>query len=254
MSATLAILRREFLAYFFSPLAYIVAAAFLLVTGFFWYLETSWLSNPQTAPQLNPFSLILGSAVLYIFTLLLPAITMRLISEELRSGSIELLMTAPVREGSVVTGKFLAAFGFYAALMVPTLAYVVLARHYATPVPPDMGPIWAGYVGLLLIGGMLLSLGMFVSAFCKNQIVAYIFTAVLALLFQLIPIFTRVTTEADSWLYKAIAAVSEHISMNSHFQDMGRGILDLRHILFYVSFTALFLFGATLTLSVRKAR
>ncbi|MCI0340611.1 MAG: ABC transporter permease subunit [Planctomycetales bacterium] len=254
MTATLAILRREFLSYFFSPLAYIVAAAFLLLTGFFWYLETSWLANPQIAPQLNPVSHTLFSGVLYIFTLLIPAITMRLISEELRSGSIELLMTAPVREGSVVLGKFLAALGFFASLLVPTLAYVMFARQYATPAPPDMGPIWAGYVGFLLVGGMLLSIGVFVSAFCKNQIVAYIFTAALVLLFQLIPTFTRVTTESDTWLYKAIAAVADHINMNAHFQDIGRGILDLRHILFYLSFTALFLFGATLTLSVRKSR
>ena len=133
MNAAAAIFRREFLAYFFTPLAYVITAAFILAAGAGFYQVVLIFGQPNAVPRPNPLSEVFFPIILYILMLVIPSITMRLLSEDLRSRSIELLLTAPVREGEVVVGKFLGAFAFFGVMLGVTLVFVALAAHYATP-------------------------------------------------------------------------------------------------------------------------
>ena len=145
-----AIIRRELIAYFSSPLAYIVMTAFLLMQGYIFYLIVSFLNNPQT-PAMTPLRLFFGGTIFFWLFLLfvVPVITMRLIAEERRSGTIEVLLTSPVTEAQVVVGKFAAAMAFYAALWLPTALYVLVLRRHSEI---DIGPVLAGYLGVFLLG------------------------------------------------------------------------------------------------------
>lgn len=251
MTRVLAITRREFLAYFFSPLGYVLIAAFLLVAGLTFYGVCTWLSHPSAPPQATPF-VGYHSWLLMMLMFVIPGITMRLLAEELRTGSVELLLTAPVREGEVVLGKFLGALGFYGAMLVSTLGFVGFAARYSEP-RLDLGPVAAGYVGLLGIGAMLIAIGLFVSAFCKNQIIAFVFTFMAVLTFFLLPMLGSNLAGAEG-LGGAVRDVCLYLAFFEHFGDLGRGIVDLRHLTLYASSTALFLFATTLVLALRKAK
>jgi ABC-2 type transport system permease protein len=252
MSKVLAIFRRELFAYFFSPLAYVFTMAFVLATGWAFFLVAATLSQAAVLPRANPLSSVYFGVVLYILTIIIPSITMRLLSEDLRTGSIELLLTAPVREGEVVLGKFFGALAFYILMLSPTAVFVAMAASYATPAL-DLGPVFAGYFGFVGIGALLISMGLFVSAFCKNQIVAFIFTAVAILLMQLLPGLKRMATGTEGFV-ATVGRVADYVAYPSHFTDLGRGIVDLRHVVLYLSVTALFLFATTVVLNLRKAR
>ncbi|MFQ5350446.1 MAG: ABC transporter permease [Thermoanaerobaculia bacterium] len=155
MRSLLAILTRELRAYFFSPLAYVVAALLLLVNGAVFWLIVSYLNDPRAGIG-APLELFFGQTVFFWLVLLFvaPVVTMRLLSEERRSGTIEVLMTAPVTETTVVVGKYLAALAFYLFLWLPTVVYaVILSRHSAV----DWGPVASGYLGLAGIGALLLA-------------------------------------------------------------------------------------------------
>jgi ABC-2 type transport system permease protein len=252
VNAAAAIFRREFLAYFFTPLAYVIMAAFILAAGAGFYQVVLIFGQPNAVPRPNPLSEVFFPIILYILILVIPSITMRLLSEDLRSRSIELLLTAPVREGEVVVGKFLGAFAFFGVMLFATLVFVALAAHYATP-GLDYGPIAASYLGFLGIGAMLISIGCFISAFCKNQIVAFVFTAVTILLLQLLPGLKQFA-ESNQGIMATVGSVAEYVAYTAHFVDFSRGIVDLRHLTLYVTVTAFFLFATTLVLALRKAR
>ena len=181
MRKTWAIVRRELIAYFSSPLAYIVMTAFLLMQGYIFYLIVSFLNNPQT-PAMTPLRLFFGGTIFFWLFLLfvVPVITMRLIAEERRSGTIEVLLTSPVTEAQVVAGKFAAAMAFYIALWLPTVLYVVVLNRHSDI---DLGPVVSGYLGILLLGFLFLSVGTLASTFTDNQLIAAIiaFAAMIAL-------------------------------------------------------------------------
>lgn len=247
MSALLATIERELRAYFFSPLAYVILACFLLINGGVFSLIVSYLSNPQAGGSTTPMKLFFGDTFFFWLVLLfvVPVLTMRLIAEERKSGTIEMLMTSPITDAQVVVGKYLASFLFYVFLWLPTLAYVaILARSSEV----DWGPIASGYIGLLMIGAVFLAVGIFGSCFAKNQIVAAIVTFAFLMFFFAIALVDGLVT-SETWK-NAIG----YINLLSHMDEFGRGVVDSRRLIYYISTVALFLFLSTRALEARKWR
>lgn len=237
---------REFRALFVSPLAWAVLALFLLVNGFIFWIIVSFLNDPRS--QFGaPMELFFGQTVFFWLVLLFvgPVLTMRALAEERRSGTIEVLMTAPVTEGQVVTGKFLAAFVFYLLLWVPTVLYPVLLDWQGEL---DWGPVAAGYLGAAGIGALFLSIGLFASAFSRSQLVAALLTFAL-----LVPLFTAglLETLVNGELPRQVLG---YLNLWEQMGDFGKGIVDTRAICYYLSGTVLFLFLAARALEARKWR
>ena len=246
MRKTWAIIRRELIAYFSSPLAYIVMTAFLLMQGYIFYLIVSFLNNPQT-PSMTPLRLFFGGTIFFWLFLLfvVPVITMRLIAEERRSGTIEVLLTSPVSELQVVVGKFLAALGFYASLWLPTVLYVVVLKRHSEI---DLGPVVAGYIGVFLLGFLFLAVGTFASTLTDNQLIAAIIAfAVMVLLFSIGLVEQLMST---SFIKAGLA----HMNLWTQMDDFAKGIVDSRHVVYQLSAGLLFLFLAAKSLEVKKWR
>lgn len=227
------IMKREFTAFFASPVAYIVTGLFLAFSGFLFF-STFFLVN--RAELRNFFNLL---PVLFAF--FIPALTMRLFAEEARSGSLETLLTLPVSSFDAVLGKFLAVFLFTASMLVPTLVYLVTATAFGSP---DAGSVIGGYLGSLFLAAAFSAIGLFASSVTKNQIVAFFIAFSVCILLAMI----------DSFLVLLPApAVSllEWASASYHFSSVARGIIDTRDLLYFLSLTAFF-FG--LTVEVMNSR
>ncbi len=246
MKGLLAIMDREIRAYFFSPLAYIVAAFLLLVNGMVFWLIVSFLNNPQ-ARFGAPLELFFGQTIYFWLVLLFvaPVLTMRLLSEERRSGTIEVLMTAPINEAQVVVGKYLAALIFYCFLWLPTLTYAGIVAYYSEV---DWGPVAAGYLGVFGVGALFLSVGLFASALTRSQLVAAILTFAL-----LIPLFTFGLLE-NLFNDPTLKQVFSYLNLWQHMEEFSKGIVDTRHLVYYLSVTVLFLFLSAKALEAKKWR
>ena len=234
MSATLAISKRELRTYFNSPVAYIVVTVFMLLAG---YLFFNTVFIEKQAEMRGYFGL-----VPMLFTFIIPAMTMRLIAEEKGSGTIELLITMPVRDWEVVVGKFLAALGLLAVLLALTLVY---AFTLASIGPIDKGPTFGGYLGLLLMGASYVAIGVMASSFTRNQIVAFILA--FAICFALY-LFGRVVQIVPP----ALQPIISFLSIDNHFESISRGVIDTRDIIYYLSVIAVSLVIATVSLESRK--
>jgi ABC-2 type transport system permease protein len=225
------IFRKEFSAYFISPIAYIVISIFLLVTGWFFF-TTFFLFNQA---NLRTFYTLLP----VVFAFVIPAITMRLISEELNIGSDEILLTMPVTYGDVIIGKFLASVALIIAMLIPTLAYPLTVSFMGQL---DWGPVVGGYVGAVFMGAAFSAVGLFASALTRNQIIAFIIG--LAICFTL--------TLIDKMLFflpQSLLGVFSYLGADFHFQNIAKGIIDSRDILYFISVCFVGLFGAHLALN-----
>lgn len=235
MSGILAIFQRELRAYFLSPLAWVILCFMLIINGVIFSLILIALNDPLQAPG-RPLDLFFGGTFLFWLVLLFlaPVLTMRLLAEERRSGSLEVLMTAPVTEAQVVGGKYLAALVFYAFLWLPTVTYAgIVALHSEI----DWGVVTAGYLGVFLIGTLFLAVGLFASAMTSNQIVAAVMSfAVLSALICLTFLDFFVNSQV---LKDALAFIDfpEHMS-----GELAKGIVDTRRLVFYLTGTGFFLF------------
>jgi ABC-2 type transport system permease protein len=241
------IAKKDLLSIFYSPIAYIVLTAFLILNGYIFWLILTVLNNPA-APAQPAMQIFFGRTLFYWLYILfiVPAITMRLIAEERNSGSIEGLMTAPVTDFEVIIGKYVAAFLFYTFLWLTTFLYVIILKIYAPTV--DFGPILTGYFGTLLIGSSLLAFGVLTSTFTNNQIVAAIFSfAIIVILFSL-GLLNHVTQS------EFLKSVVQYTNMIEHMSDFGQGIIDTRHLIYYFSLTFLALFFSVRVLETRKWR
>jgi ABC-2 type transport system permease protein len=234
MSATTTVAKREIRAYFNSPVAYIVVTVFMLIVG---YLYWSQLFLEKQAELRYYFNL-----TPLVFTFIIPAITMRLLAEEKGSGTLEMLITMPVRDWEVVLGKFLAGMAMLAAIVGMTMFYAVTLSILS---PIDKGPMLTGYLGLLLMGGGYVAIGVMSSSLTRNQIVAFILA--FAISFALF-IFGQIVQYAPDWL----APVLSFLSMGNHFESLSRGVVDTRDVLFYVSVMVVTLVIATASLESRK--
>ncbi len=232
-----AIAVKEVQTYFTSPMGYIVAMVYLAVSGFWFGLSISGLfpeASPEGYIRNTPFLLIL----------LAPAMTMRLLAEEQKLGTIELLLTSPVRDWEVVLGKFAASFVFFVATMSLTLYYVVLLYAFGDP---DSGPIWSGYLGLILYGSTALSIGLLASSLTNNQIVSLVVGLGILLVLTLIE-------QASRLLDGVWATLLSQIGLTTHLEDFYRGVIDTTHIVYYITFTMVFLFLTVRSLETRRWR
>lgn len=230
MRQVMHIFKKEFNAYFVSPIAYIVIAVFLIVTGWFFFMAF-FLFNQ--ASLRNFFTLL---PVIYAFVI--PAITMRLVSEELNIGSYEILLSMPVTYTDVVLGKFLASVGFVVAMLIPTLAYPLCV---ATIGDLDWGPVFGGYIGAVFLGAAFSAIGLFASALTRNQIIAFIIG--MAICFTL--------TLIDKMLFflpRSLLGVLTYLGADFHFQNISKGIIDSRDIVYFVSICFIGLYAAHLVL------
>lgn len=217
------IARRELAAYFDSPVAYIVVASFLLVSGWMFFSTLFLLGRADMrsffAPA--PFS---PSMLLVI---LAPAVTMRLIAEEKRTGTFELLTTLPVRDIELVLGKFAAAFVLLGSALSTTLVYAASVAAMGTL---DWGPVLSGYLGFLLFSASLLAIGLLCSALAQQQVVAFI-----------VSFFVGATLYFVFWLQffvpQALAPIVEYVSLSYHLDNLARGVVDSRDVLFYLTLT-----------------
>ena len=242
MKKFLAIVGREWRAYFFSPLAYVMLAAFLFLNGFIFWRIVVILSEPGAVRE-GVLRILFSNSFFWFYTLfVVPIIAMRLFPEERKSGTIEVLLTSPVSEATVVLGKFVGALGFYLTLWAPSVLFVAILRANTTV---DLGAAAGGYVGVALLGAYFLAIGTFASTLTKNQIIA----AVIAF-GMLIPVFS--TGLFQSGYDPARENIVNYLNLWEHMDEFSRGVVDTRRIVYYVSGTLLFLFLATISLTAKK--
>jgi len=228
------IFRKEFTDYFTSPIAYIVIAIFLLVTGWFFFM-TFFIYDQA---ELRAFFQLLP----LIFSFIIPAITMKLFAEELGVGSYETLLTLPVTAADIILGKFFAATAFVAAMLLPTLAYPLCIAFLGDL---DPGPVIGGYAGALFLGAAFSSVGLFASSLTRNQIIAFIVGMIIC--FSL--------TILDQMLYffpPKLVAVISYLGAHTHFETFAKGIVDSRDLLYFLSVVFLALFGTNLVMEEKK--
>jgi len=230
MQQVLYIFRKEFKHYFVSPIAYIVISIFLLVTG--WFFFTTFFIYNQ-ADLRNFFNLLP-----LIFSFVIPAITMRLFAEELNVGSYEILVTMPVTFTDIILGKFTASVVFVAAMLIPTLAYPVTVSILGEL---DWGPVWGGYMGALLLGGAFCAIGLLASSMTRNQIIAFIIGMVIC--FSLTLVHKMLLFFPQSFL-----GVLGYLGTDFHFQNISKGIIDSRDILYFISIIFIALYSTHLVL------
>lgn len=229
---------RELNAYFVSPVAYIVSAAFLLVTGLLFSLIITSTLDASLRPTF--------SNITFILVLLAPALTMRLLAEEQRMGTLELLLTSPIHDWQVVVGKFLGSFIlFIVMLLAPTLLYVVLLMAFGTP---DFGPIIASYLGVLLLGGAFMAIGVFTSSLTQNQIIAYILGLVILLILWISGSMTQIVGGG------AVGDAVSYLAITQHYDSFLTGVIDTPNVIYPLSVIVVSLFLATQVLQTRRWR
>jgi ABC-2 type transport system permease protein len=250
-----AIYRRELSFFFNSTVAYAVIFVFLLLSGYFFYnllayfnlVSVQAMQNPMAGPGPGLTASVvqpLFGNLSVILLLILPLLTMRLLSEERKTGTAELLFTYPVSDWDAIVGKYLATGTVYAVMLAMTLLYPYILSHYAQP---EAGPIVTGYLGLLLLGLAFIAMGLFFSSLGDNQLVAGVATFGCGLLFLLIGWLTPFVPENA-------AAVLNQLSLLEHFAGFSKGIIDINDIVFYVNFIAVFLFLSARVLDSNRWR
>lgn len=253
MKNILTICQKEIKSYFVSPIAYALMAIYAIVSGFFSYVAVGYFldrSIGATAGRGGPMDVnewvirpvIMNVGVISLF--LIPMITMRLFAEEKRAGTLELLITSPVRDYEIVVGKWLGALVMYTCILALTAINLSVLFLFGTP---DWRPIATGFAGMLLQGGCLLALGTFISNTTKNQIMAGAMTFGVSLLMWTFDWFTGF--KSDAWA-KALA----YLSLTAHFESFSKGVIDSKDVIFYVSVIVLGLFLTTRSLESLRWR
>lgn len=227
-----AILFREIKSFFGAPIGYLVIAIFLLISGLYlWVFEGEYNILNSGFADLSPFF----SIAPFIFLLLIPAVTMRSFSDEIKQGTIELLLTKPISLWQIVVGKFLGAFVLILLSLVPTLLYVLILYLYGQPEGNlDLGSTIGSYFGLLFIISAYAAIGVFTSALSENQIVSFLLSVFLCF-------FLYFAFDGLAYYVPAFENIIASLGMNSHFKSMSRGVIDTRDVLYFLSITIAFL-------------
>ncbi|MBN2289821.1 MAG: ABC transporter permease [Candidatus Glassbacteria bacterium] len=243
----LPVYKRELRSYFTSPIAYVVLTFFILLTSFFFYVFISEFSQASMSPSpYGPRNLnvtihvlrpLLGN-ISVIMLFVMPLITMKPFSEERKSGTIELLLTYPLSDLEVLMGKFFAAFTLFLSMLALTLVYPLFMVLHSQPEP---GTLLSGYLGLLLMAAAFMSLGIFISSLTENQLVAAVATFAILLIL---------------WIIRWVGPneLVRHLSILEHFNNFSEGLIDTRDIVYYLSFTILWLFMTLRVLESKKWR
>lgn len=229
------IFKKEFSSYFISPIAYIVISIFLLIMG--WLFFSTFFLNDQ-ASLVGFFALLPPT-----FAFIIPAVTMRLFSEEMNVGTYELLLTLPVTFRDIIVGKFLAAVAFVAVMLSPTLIYAVSISFLGSL---DWGPVIGGYLGALLLGAAFSAIGLLASSITRNQVVAFIIGMAVCVCLALLTDFLLF------FLPDSFVGVFQYFSAKHHFQDIAKGVIDSRNILYFLTVSFVALYGANLIMQEKK--
>jgi ABC-2 type transport system permease protein len=241
------IARREYKAYFASPIAYLLAFVVFIFIGyyFFTYIDYVVKSNGQTSP---PGAQIVTSLIAFIFAFICPAVSMRALSEEQRLGTMELLLTTPIRDWEVIVGKWLGGLLFIVTILVVSIIYPLILNQIVKP-GIDQGPLITGYLGLFLISAAFLAFGVAISSFFNNQAATFITTfGIVFILWWLMGIGAQT---ADP----KISPILTYLSMSDHFYNtLIDGIIQLGDVVYFLSLTALALFVGTLSVETRRWR
>lgn len=242
MGNVLAMARKELGSYFASPIAYVVVGLFALVFGWFYYVYVALFvrQSMQMGQFMGPQNvninqqmiryLLLNTSVVALF--MLPMVTMRTYAEEKRTGTIELLLTSPLTDLQIILGKFLGAMALYALMLGVTLPHMALLFWYGDP---EWKPIASGYLGLVLMGGSFIAVGLLISSTTRNQIVAGVVTFGVLLLLWVI-------NWMSDFAGPTAREVLSYLSITDHFEDFARGVIDTKHLVYYLSFIAFGLF------------
>lgn len=227
-------MRKELKTYFNSPIAYVVIGVFLLISG--WFVATNLflvgVCDLRVFFQIAPL----------IFMFFAPAITMRLISEERKSGTIELLVTMPIRDSEIIIGKFLAAVVLLASALLFTAPFGFILSFLGDL---DQGPFLGGYLGLLFMGSAYLSIGILGSSLTENQVVAFIVGLAISFVFFM---FDKVTMYVPAF----IGSILQYIAIDYHFDNIARGVIDSRNIIYYLTLIVVMLTASVAVLEGRK--
>lgn len=227
-------MKKELMSYFATPIAYIVITVFLIITG--WFFFSTFFLYGQA--ELRGFFQLLPIMLSFV----VPAVTMRLFSEEKNTGSFEILMTLPVSTEGVVVGKLLAGTVFVTVMLAPTLFYAISVALVGSL---DWGPVLGGYLGAVLLGGAFSAIGVFSSSLSKNQIIAFIIGLAICLVLVLIDKFLF-------FLPAPLLNIFEYLGADYHFRNISKGIIDSRDILYFLSVIAIALIGTTKILEERR--
>jgi ABC-2 type transport system permease protein len=252
------IFNRELRAYFSSSIAYVVITMFLIITGYFFYNLIATFSvisfqaqaNPMMARQYNLLNInetvvrpLFGN-ISIIMLLMTPLLTMRLLAEERKAGTMELLLTYPVRDIEVVTGKFLACFTVFLAMIFSTFIYPALLVFLGEP---ELMPIITGYIGLILLGAAFIALGLFTSSLTENQIIAA------SLAFGILFVFWLMSYSV-TLVSPALGQVISYIAITEHLESLAKGVVDTEDVIYYLLFVTLFLFLTLRSLESKRWR
>lgn len=243
MSAILTVFKRELRSYFATPVAYVFIVIFLVLSGAF----TFYLGNFYERGQADLMPFFSFHPWLYLF--LVPAVSMRLWSEERKSGTIELLLTLPITMWQAVMGKFLAAWAFIGIALALTFPLWITVNYLGDP---DNGVIFASYLGSLLMAGAFLAIGSCVSAATRNQVVAFILTVVACFLFIMAG-FPLVLDAFRAWAPQGLVDAIASLSFLTHFVSISKGVIDLRDLLYFVMMIGFWLYASAIVIDLKKA-
>ena len=244
---------KELKTYFASPMAYVVAAAFLAITGFFFVAS---VSDAFSEASIRGFS----AGAIFFMIFLSPALTMRLLAEEQKMGTLELLLTSPVRETEIVLGKFIAAFVMLAIMLALSLYFVLVLFLFGVP---DIGPLYTGYLGMILYGSTTLAVGLAASAITSNQLVALVLGAGTLTGLTLVDFIAERVSGTPAEILNGLQLGSSFqtfdvsnfaVAQGGHFADFSRGIINVSDIAYYLGMTFVFLFLAIMLLASRRWR
>lgn len=241
----LSIYRKEINAFFSSLIGYIVIALFLVLSGMIlWVVPDTSILNYGFATMDNLFMF-----APWLYLILIPAITMRMFSEEISSGTIEMLSTKPLREVEIVLGKFFAALTLVIFSLIPTLLYYYTVYQLGAPKGNlDSGAIWGSYIGLILLASCFVAIGLFASSLTSNQIVSFVISVFICAMFywafealSSLPVF-----------YAKLDTLIAAIGIESHYTSISRGVIDTRDVVYFLSLSTAFIVMTKTSLESRK--
>ncbi len=251
---------KELKSYFISPVAYVVLGAFTLIMGWFYFnlvarfIQLSKIyelfRRPDILMRMNLNDMVIQPLfynMTVILIILTPIVTMRLLAEEKNSYTDELILTSPISTWQIVLGKFLGAFIFFLIMVAITAIFMIELFAYSNP-RPEFGPVVSGYLGIILMGASFLAVGIFTSSLTKNQIVAAVSSFLILLMFYVINI---ISPSVNS---KTLSEILDYLSLIKQFEDFGKGLIDLRNVVYYLSFITIGLFFTKLSLDSLRWR
>lgn len=240
------IARREYKLFFISPIAYVVAFFFMILLGWFFYSALRDAVIQSTYQSYAPTVQIIISPLVTLLLFVMPAITMRSIAEELRMGTMELLLTAPVKDWELVVGKWLGAFLFMLTLLVVTWIFPLVLNFLVKP-GIDQGILFAGYIGLVLMVASLVAIGVFISSLINSQVVVFLVSLAIVLVFWLVRPASTTTGGLGT-------QIMTYMNFIDHYLNFYQGTIDLSDIVYYLSLTSLALFLGTVSVEMRRWR